>query len=119
MDAAYVQGLAFRVTLGTETSKPRLFVENARSLLATSQCIPIFLIRQINRSQCAELGRAKALLQDLVKDKEILAGCIRLCIHDAFAYDAKKRVFGANASIRSNPAEMCHSWAIHVFFGRK
>ena len=55
---------------------------------------------EVTKKICADLRQAVKLLQDVVKDRSVLAGCLRLSIHDAFAYDSKKRVYGANASIR-------------------
>ena len=49
----------------------------------------------------ADAQKASGLVQELLKeDAKFSAGCLKLCIHDAFAFDAKKRLYGVNASIR-------------------
>lgn len=66
-----------------------------------SCCQYISLLRGSSTlSPNADLQRAKQLVRDLLKVDLIHGGVIRLCIHDAFAFDAEKQVFGANASIR-------------------
>lgn len=49
----------------------------------------------------ADVRKSYELVQGMLKEDDSLAsGFLRLCIHDAFAYDATKKVYGVNASIR-------------------
>ena len=70
---------------------------------SSSDAITMHLVWAVNDIECfpADARKASKLVQGLLKeDADFAAGCLRLCIHDAFAFDAKKRVYGVNASIR-------------------
>lgn len=62
---------------------------------------------KIDSSYLVGLSEAKTLIRDIITRENTVPSFLRLAIHDAFCYDAQKKVFGANASIRTQK-ELSH-----------
>lgn len=63
---------------------------------------------KVDASYLAGLGKAKAHIKSIITKEHTVPSFLKLAIHDAFCYDSKSNVYGANASIRTQK-ELSHT----------